>query len=240
MKIFITGVSSGLGRELAKQLLDKEYEVWGVSRTSREKLDQNLLDNKNFYYSVCDVLNHNQILETVQKMENANFIPDKVILNAASLKGDSLNGLSNQSFEDVFNPNFFGVSNWLKVFAPIFKKRNKGAFIVISSFSAYFPIIRGEVKFAYPTSKAAVNMLFDSLRWGFRETDLEFTIFNFGRMEEIKQGFLCSSYKEAVGRIMAHLGASEDSRTIFYPLLNYLILRTISLVPYKWLKKIIG
>lgn len=239
MKIFITGVSSGLGRELTGQLLKEGHEVWGIGRSGRDKINPSFLNNKNFYYSLCDVSEERQILSATNELMVAGFIPDAVVLNTASLKEDTLDGLTDKSFEEVFMLNVFGVVNFVKVFLPIFKERNKGVFVAISSFSAYIPIIRGETKFAYPASKSAVNMFFDTLRWAFCGTNIKFTVFNFGRMGESKQWFLSVSYQKTAGRIMAYLRAPKGSRSIFYPPLNYIILRAVSFLPYKWLKEIV-
>lgn len=238
MKVFITGVSSGLGQELAKQLLNEGHEVWGIGRSGREKINPSFLNNKDFHYSLCDVSDEGQILRATNELMAADFIPDAVILNTASLKEDTLNGLADKSFEEVFMLNLFGVVDFVKIFLPIFKERNKGIFVAISSFSAYMPMIRGEIKFAYPASKAAVNMFFDALHWAFCETNIKFTVFNFGRMGDSKKWSLSVSYQKTAERIMAYLRAPKKSQSIFYPPLNYIMLRAASFLPYKWLKKI--
>ncbi|WP_336773103.1 SDR family NAD(P)-dependent oxidoreductase [Paenibacillus sp. MMO-58] len=48
----ITGVSSGLGAELAKRLLEKGNTVIGLSRTDNEEIGRNTLDGKYFFYPV--------------------------------------------------------------------------------------------------------------------------------------------------------------------------------------------
>ncbi|WP_164775641.1 SDR family NAD(P)-dependent oxidoreductase [Paenibacillus glycanilyticus] len=48
----ITGVSSGLGAELTKRLLEEGNTVIGLSRTDNEEIDRNTLDGKYLYYPV--------------------------------------------------------------------------------------------------------------------------------------------------------------------------------------------
>ena len=56
MNILITGVSSGLGKELSKQLLANGNLVWGLSRKGMNSLAiQDLAVNKKFIYSQCDI-----------------------------------------------------------------------------------------------------------------------------------------------------------------------------------------
>lgn len=239
MKIFITGVSSGLGQELAKQLLNEEHEVWGISRSGRDKINPFFLDNKNFCYSTCDTTDTNQISTIFDEMMARNFLPDAVVLCAASQENDiSKNNFSSEKFREVFNINFFGYFNWLEKFLPIFQKNNKGIFVAVSSFTGYFPMTRDKIWCAYPVSKAAVNMLFNSLSWAFTNSNLRFLLFVPGRMMD-KKAFLSGTYQGAAGKIIRFINSNQGSRIIFYPLLNYIILRIISFLPYRFIRNFV-
>ena len=78
--IFITGVSSGVGRQLTKQYIADGHKVWGVARRKPElqELSEELGEN-NFLYSVCDVSNEIEVKNTKSEMDNHDFKPDIVI-----------------------------------------------------------------------------------------------------------------------------------------------------------------
>lgn len=237
MKIFITGVSSGLGHELTKRFLVDGHQVWGISRCTKEDIDSSFLMNSGFLYSVCDIRDENRMTDVANKMVDQNFIPDVIILNAASRENDFLSAtLSISKFKEIFNVNFWGSLFWVVFFLPFFQKRNKGKFIVISSLSAKYPLNRNKI--AYSTSKAALNMLFESLKLQLSLSRVRFTIFNFGRLGE-KKPFLAASYKEAAKKVLKYVYYGENSRTVNYPLIDLLAIKIIQFLPPRLIKKYI-
>ncbi|MFQ6111106.1 MAG: SDR family oxidoreductase, partial [Nitrospinota bacterium] len=80
---FITGVSSGIGQGLARELARRGHRIWGVAR--REKRLAELareLGADRFLFSVCDVSRSEDVRATTREMERAGFLPEVVILNA--------------------------------------------------------------------------------------------------------------------------------------------------------------
>jgi len=237
MKIFITGVSSGLGNEMVKRFLIDGHEVWGISRRKKEDINSYSSMRGDFLYSVCDIQDENRMADVANEMIKNNFIPDVIILNAASQENDFFSdSLSVSKFKEIFNINFGGSFFWVGFFLPFFQKRNKGKFIAISSLSAKYPLTKNKI--AYSTSKAALNMLFESLGLQLSLSKVRFTIFNFGRLGE-KGPFLGVTYKEAVKKILKYVYYAENSRTINYPLFDYLLFKFIRFLPAKLVKKYI-
>ena len=83
MKKFITGISSGIGKLLTEKLVMAGHEVWGVARR-KELLSeiQKAFGAEKLRVSVCDLSRVDEMKAVAQKMRDAKFIPDVVVLNA--------------------------------------------------------------------------------------------------------------------------------------------------------------
>lgn len=178
MKIFITGVSSGIGRELAKELIRHGHEVWGVARR-KELLERlaNELGPVLFFNNVCDVSDKNQVESVVENMRQKNFIPDVMILNAAVFKEDISDTYNHKIFEEAVKINLFGSLIWVGAFLGDFIKRGSGQFIAVSSTSALRPDV---ARSSYSASKAALSMAFRSFSLRYKRVGVFFKVIYFG------------------------------------------------------------
>lgn len=180
MKIFITGVSSGIGKSLAEILVEKGHEVFGIAR--REEILEEMLtklENKNFYAKKCDLENLEEMENVFKEMEGINFIPDIIILNAAVFL-ETNNDLDFNIYKKTFDINVLGSAFWVYKFLPYFLKRGDGAFIAISSVSA---IRQGAGPAAYSASKAALSLTFKRMRSKFSKTNVKFSTIYFGPVD---------------------------------------------------------
>lgn len=178
MKIFITGVSSGIGRETVKLLTSQGHEVWGVAR--RAELLQSLaaeLNSSRFFYSKCDVTNKEDIETTIQLMVGKNFLPDAVVLNSAVFPKDLQGEFHYEAFRQTFNTNVLGALIWVEKFLPKFLERGSGKFVAIASTSAFRP---DPASASLPASKAALAMAIRGLRLRYEKQGVKFTIVYFG------------------------------------------------------------
>lgn len=178
---FITGVSSGIGRELAREVVRRGHRVWGVARR-RERLVEmeKQLGLDRFSFSVCDVSRQEDIQSTAEAMEKAGYLPDVVILNAGINLERSDTPFRIEMFEKVIRVNLFGALSWVEVFLPAFRARRGGRFAAISSMAAY----RGDARWvAYPASKAAVARAFEAFRGRHTREGVGFTTIHLGQVE---------------------------------------------------------
>ena len=212
MKIFITGVSSGIGRATAIQLT-KEHDVWGVSRKSFET---------KFKVSVCDVTDKQAMKKVADDMRVKDFIPDVFILNAGVLKDDN-DGLDFEACQETFRVNVEGVLYWIAEFLPDCLARDRGTFIAISSTAAYRP----NGMMSYSASKAAVAMAFRQLRLTYPQ--LIFQTVYFGPTEtKLYQGrrsFMVTS-PEKVAKYLVTL-LKKGTGTHYFPFLLTLLVRVL-------------
>jgi NADP-dependent 3-hydroxy acid dehydrogenase YdfG len=180
MKIFITGVSSGIGRALAIELISQGHSVWGVARRRPvlKKLHTSMQKhNKNFILSVCDVSSQASVNQVFAQMKKRKFLPDVIVLNAAINQQDVNKSLHLDAFKQNFETNLNGALIWVEAFLPAFRRRQKGTFIAISSMAAYRP---GYMSTGYSASKAALSNAFRGLSINFSTKDLKFITIHFG------------------------------------------------------------
>lgn len=75
MKIFITGVSSGIGKTLTTELIKIGHEVWGIARRQEELEDlKNNLNSANLYLSRCDIESLDDMKKVADEMKSKKFV----------------------------------------------------------------------------------------------------------------------------------------------------------------------
>ena len=159
---WVTGASSGIGRELATQLATKNIKVFASARrTDKLKILSSL--NDNIYPISMDV---SQISDVRKKtnffLEDDNF-PDLIILNAGVSKLFTIDKIE-ESYQEIvrsMDVNYFGVINCLAVLLPSMIKRKRGHIAVMASVAGYRGLPNS---LAYSPTKAALINLVEILR----------------------------------------------------------------------------
>ena len=159
---WVTGASSGIGRELALQLATKNIKVFASARrTDKLKILSSL--NDNIYPISMDV---SQISDVRKKtdffLEDDNF-PDLIILNAGVSKLFTIDKIE-ESYQEIvrsMDVNYFGVINCLAVLLPSMIKRKRGHIAVMASVAGYRGLPNS---LAYSPTKAALINLVEILR----------------------------------------------------------------------------
>ncbi len=130
---FITGCSTGFGRELAKQVLELGDKVAVTSRNTDDVKDIVAQYPDTAIPIKLDVTKPVEIKEAVQKALTA-FTRIDILVNNA---GIGYFGAIEESEEDevrrMFEINFFGLANMTKEVLPIMRKQRSGHIINISS-----------------------------------------------------------------------------------------------------------
>lgn len=174
MRIFITGVSSGIGRELALMALSEGHEVFGIGRSSERLEILHALagvDSPKLETMVCDVSKFSDIDSVAARLEGMLFYPDAVILNAAIDLEDPFPEFSKDSFSKSIDTNLTGALAWVDCFLPKMLEREAGQFVAISSLLALWP---DETSPGYAASKAGLSMAFRSLKQRHRSQAVSF------------------------------------------------------------------
>lgn len=178
MRAFITGISSGIGRELARQLIQAGHEVFGVARR-RELLEDLKLElgSENFRATVCDIRNQNDIERVGKLMASQGFLPDVVVLNAAIDPEDISPTYRHDVARETFETNVLGALAWVELFLEAMIARGYGQFIAVSSIFAFRP---DPASVSYAASKAALAMAFRGLHLCYRHAPVRFSVVYLG------------------------------------------------------------
>ena len=132
-KALITGASGGIGKELARVLVEYDAEVCISGRNVEElnELKESLGDK--CHIVICDLSNKNEISELVSKSEEVLGQIDILVNNAGITKDNIFLRMSEQEWEDVLNINLNSTFNILKLITKGMVKRKYGRIINISS-----------------------------------------------------------------------------------------------------------
>ena len=162
--VFITGVSSGIGEDLAYVYARKKYTI-GICARRIDILNKiadkcKKLGGKMFVYKL-DVQNQKECLSVVKNFLNKNKNIDYVIANACIGGDDSLYSGSSGMINEILKTNILGVTNTIMPFIPQMKNQKNGTIVCISSVASYMPLpFHG----GYASSKIAIRRIFDSWR----------------------------------------------------------------------------
>lgn len=181
MQIFITGVSSGIGRDLAKVLLEQGHEVRGVARRveSMQALAQELGQSA-FHYYQCDISDPVACQALSEEFFAEGYVPDVVVLNAAIDLEDELPGLDFEQSARIMRTNYNGAHFWIAAFIEPFLQRGSGQFIAVSSLFAQWP---DKASVSYSASKAALSMMMRGLRTRYVGRSIAFKLLYLGPVD---------------------------------------------------------
>ena len=179
--VFITGVSRGIGLEIAKCFLNDGYFVIGTSR-SEFKLHE-VLGSKKCLHLALDVTNRDQVSSCLEDLKKQSIVPNVLINNAGITKDQLFLRMKDEDWDDVINSNLTSVFNITKLFIKSMIKNRSGKIINISSVAG---LMGNPGQVNYSASKAGLggftralakevaarNITVNCIAPGFIETDM--------------------------------------------------------------------
>ncbi|MEK6530981.1 MAG: SDR family oxidoreductase [Deltaproteobacteria bacterium] len=236
MRVFITGISRGLGRAIAEACLNAGHDVWGISRSAPMGLDQRIRHTR------CDLCSEKNIKDAYSEVKKAGFAPDIIVLNAAPIKDDFSDAIDLKIFEESFNAGVLGNFRFLNLFlVDIIAAKKAAVFLNISSISSFRAILRRKI--AYPAAKAAIDKAFESLRLQSSAKGVKFVTINLGPLSGLKKTpFLTATYADAatkVLRLAEKKGGLIPRSSFCYPLVPSFLYKLAGLIPDAVLKKLL-
>lgn len=219
--VFITGATSGFGKECARIFASNQYKIIITGRRKERlvELKKELEENyKVDVLSLCfDVQNKTEVFETINQMSESWKAIDILINNAGlSLGRDSFDTAEIEDWETMMQTNVNGLLYVSRALLPHFIATNKGHIINVGSIAGKEVYENGNI---YCASKFAVDaisksMRIDLLKYGIKVTaihpgaaETEFSMVRFKGDEEKAN----SIYKG-----LKALSAKDIADTIYY------------------------
>ena len=179
--VFITGVSRGIGLEIAKCFLNDGYFVIGTSRSNFNLGEA--LDSDHCLHIPLDVTDREQVKNCMEQIKTQEKIPNVLINNAGITKDQLFLRMKDEDWDEVINSNLTGVFNITKLFIKSMVKDRSGKIINISSVAG---LMGNPGQVNYSSSKAGLggftrslakevaarNITVNCIAPGFIETDM--------------------------------------------------------------------
>ena len=159
-KALITGASGGIGKEIAKVLIEHNAEVCISGRNLEELNALKKSLGEKCYVVACDLSKKDEITELIKKTDEFLGHIDILINNAGITKDNIFLRMSESEWEDVLNVNLNSTFTILKLITKGMVKRKYGRIINISSVVG---VTGGAGQVNYSASKAGLIGLTKSL-----------------------------------------------------------------------------
>lgn len=160
----VTGANRGIGREIARQLMEAEVFVVLGSRDlgkGEEALSQIQGSRSNAAAYSLDVNDTRSVRRLVEKVEKAHGAPT-ILVNNAGVYPEATEAkvvdTSTSMWRETFETNLFGAVRMCREVVPLMQRRRSGRIVNISSGLGQLHQM-GEGSPAYRVSKAALNAL---------------------------------------------------------------------------------
>ncbi|WP_198331190.1 SDR family NAD(P)-dependent oxidoreductase [Psychrobacter aquimaris] len=153
LHILITGATSGIGKQLAKDYLLADHHVYAVGRDDEALAELQALGAETID---LDLMDREKVIEAFEKIDNV----DLAICGAGMCEYLDMPNFDSSVFMKVMSVNMGTLSHAIEGVLPKLIA-SKGRLVGIGSASAYVPFARAE---AYGSSKAAIHYLMKTLQ----------------------------------------------------------------------------
>ena len=227
--IWIIGASSGIGRNVAIILSGLGANLILSSRREKELNNLNNILDKKHKVLPLDVSDYIAVKSACDNMRNL----DRVLFFPAIYEPSSIEDMDIEFISQIIDINFKSALYVTNKVLPIFKSQKKGQIVLCGSIAGYIGLPNSQ---PYSSTKAAIINFTESLYAevpeyidvklvspGFVDTEMT-------RKNSFKMPMIISSDKAAKYIV---LGLLKQKFEINFPLTMVLILKIISILPYK-------
>ncbi|MEC9342906.1 MAG: SDR family NAD(P)-dependent oxidoreductase [Pseudomonadota bacterium] len=158
--VWVTGASSGIGRELAT-LLDHRAETVAVSARSGDLLCELAGQCRHVAPFALDVSDEAEVAQGIARIEEAHGPIDLAVLNAATWAIMEPGEIDVAAIRRGMEVNYMGVVHALAALVPRMRTRGRGHIAIVASIAGYRGLPRSA---AYGPTKAALINLAETLK----------------------------------------------------------------------------
>lgn len=174
----ITGASSGIGAQLARELAERGYALGLCARRVEvlETLRTEILadfPDATIEIRALDVCDYDQVPVVMDELQAALGRMDRVVVNAGIAKGETLGGGNFNANRQTIETNVIGAMATAEAVLPHLRKQGAGQIVFIASVAALRGLPGNTT--AYSASKAALRTLADGLRTTLTGTKIKVT-----------------------------------------------------------------
>jgi NADP-dependent 3-hydroxy acid dehydrogenase YdfG len=175
--ILITGAGSGMGREMAIQLIQRGANVVGLDFRLPQLLETQQIchaGDDQFLPLECNITDYEKVKTLPDIIMNHFGQIDAIINNAGIIQPFiRVNDLTMEQIKHVVDVNFYGCVYITKVFLPFLLLRPEAHIVNTSSMGGFSPIPGQSI---YGASKAAVKLFTEGLYSELKETNVRVTV----------------------------------------------------------------
>lgn len=159
--VWLTGASSGIGRELALQLAQAGHRTIISARNSDALQELAQLHSQQLIPLNVDMADAASLAQAKNRLTELAPVLDLVILNAGTCEYLDNGDIDLELVQRVMNVNFAGTVNAAAIAIPLLEQSTQPTLYVVSSQVTTLPLTRSG---AYGASKAALEYFFRCLR----------------------------------------------------------------------------
>ncbi len=231
--VWITGASTGIGRDVALQLARAGAKV-AASARSTDKLAELAALEPNIKIYPLDVTDHAAVLETGQRIKQDLGVLDLVILNAGIYKSQRADlGFSAKDCAQTMAVNHNGVANGVEAVLSDMVARDGGHVAIVASVAGFCGLPRAS---SYSPSKAAAISLGETLALDLTGSNVKISVINPGFVDtpltagnDFPMPFIIPSDEAATAIIS---GLETEKFDITFPWKMRWLMKSIAAMPY--------
>lgn len=177
---WITGASTGMGRDLALKLAAAGHVVAATAR-SGDKLDTLAAEaaarGGRIHALPCDATDEEAMAGLVDRIETEIGPITLAVFNAGNYFPTRGDRLDVENFVKTYQINVFGAVNGLVPAVRRMQQRRRGQVVLVGSVSSYFGLPSAA---AYGSSKAAINNMAEALKYDLDKLNIRIQVINPG------------------------------------------------------------
>ena len=201
--VVITGASKGIGKSIAKHLLNKNYQIIGISRTHS-------INHENYISIRQDLKDTENLIKAINSLKENYSSIKAVISNAGTGSFKKLENFSIREINEFITLNLTTHIILAKSFINYFKKKKSGYFIFNGSEASN---IGGKKATLYSAAKHGLLGLAKSLRLECNDSGIRVSIINAGM---VKSSFFESLDFEPGENIDNSIKTKDIAELIFF------------------------